>query len=70
MFKCFEALSSLRLNLGKITLIAVGEVLNLDMLVADLECRRGYLSSTYLGLPLGSLYKQKEVWHPVIDRMK
>lgn len=70
MFKCFEAVSDLCLNLGKNTLIVVGEVLNLDMLAADLECGRGYLPSTYLGLPLGSLYKQKEAWHLVIDRMK
>lgn len=60
MFRCFEVVFGLRLNLGKSSLIAMGEVLNLDMLAADLECRLGSLSSTHLGLPLESTYKQKE----------
>lgn len=51
----------LRLNLGNSLLIPVGEVPNLDQLAADLACRQGKLPATYLGLPLGANYKQKEV---------
>lgn len=58
---CFEVVSDLRLNLAKSSLIAVGEVPNMDQLAADLGCRRAHLPSTYLGLSLGSTYKQKEV---------
>lgn len=62
--------SSLCLNLTKSSLIALGEVLNLDQLLANLECRMGHLPSTYMGLPLGASYKQKGVWCLVIDRMR
>lgn len=51
-------------------LIVVGEVSNLDQLAADLECRQGKLPTTYLGLPLGATYKQKEVWAPLVERMR
>lgn len=33
--RCFEVVSGLRLNLGKSSLIAIGEVPNLDKLAAD-----------------------------------
>lgn len=48
----------------------IGEVPNLDQLAADLECKQGNLPSSYLGLPLGATYKQREVWYPLVDRMK
>lgn len=70
VLSCFQAVSGLHLNLGKTTLFAIGEVPNLDQLAVDLECRQGKLSSTYLGFPLGALYKQKEVWNPMIGRMR
>lgn len=38
MFRCFEAVFGLCLNLAKSSLIAIGEVPNLDQLVTDLEC--------------------------------
>lgn len=63
VLKCFEAVSGLRLNLAKSSLIAVGGVPNLDQLAHDLGCRRGSLSSTYLGycLVLHSSGKMFEV---------
>lgn len=63
---CFEAVSSLRMNLAKSSLITIGEVPNLDQLASDLGCRIGKLPITYLGLPLGSQYKRKEVCSPVL----
>lgn len=70
VFCCFEVVFGLRLNLGKSSLITIGEVPNLEQLVADLDYRQGKLPSTYLGFPLGASYKQKEVWLPLVDRMK
>lgn len=61
VFQCFEVVSGLRLNSRKSSLIAIGEVSNLDQLTVDLECRQGKLPSTYWGLPLGATYKQNEV---------
>lgn len=66
---CFEVVSELHLNFEKTCLIAIGAVPNLDQLVADLGCQMGSLPLTYLGMPLRSLYKQKEVWVPIVDRM-
>lgn len=48
----------------------VGDMPNLDQLAVDLGCRRGSLPNTYLGLPLGSFYKKKEIWDPILDRMR
>lgn len=74
MLRCvlryFEAMTRLYLNFAKSFLIAVGVVLNLDQFTADLGCRAALLPPTYLGLPLGSHYKQNDVWGPVIDRMR
>lgn len=39
VFRCFEVVSGFHLNMGKSSLIAVGEMPNLDILAADLECR-------------------------------
>lgn len=61
VFHCFEAVSGLRLNLGKTCLITIGEVPNLDQLASDLECKQGKLPSTYLGFSLGATYKHRKV---------
>lgn len=58
------------MNLGKSSLIGVGQVPNIDVLAADLECQVGDLPTQYLGLPLGAHYKCKETWDPVIDRIR
>ena len=50
----FEALSGLRINLSKSTILPVGKVENLNQLAYELGCRVGSLPSSYLGLPLGS----------------
>lgn len=68
VLECFEVVSGLHLNLAKSSLIALGEVSNLNQLAIDLECRMDHLPTTYLGLPLSASYKQ--VWCPMIDRMR
>ena len=49
----FEAVSNLKVNLGKSKLVVVGAVHNFDLLVVVLGCKQGSLPMKYLGLPLG-----------------
>lgn len=51
---CFEAVSGIKRNLMKSYILAVGEVINIEELAADLGCKVGCLPSSYLGLPLGA----------------
>lgn len=67
---CFEAISSLRVNLAKSELIPVGEVLWTPMLVAILGCKVASLPVSYLGLPLGASFKAKRVWDEVVDQVQ
>lgn len=69
VLRCFKAVSGLRLNFEKSTLFAVGDLPNLDQLAVDFDCKKGALPTKYLGLPLGSTHKQKEILHPVLDKM-
>jgi hypothetical protein len=54
---CFEAVSRLKVNLGKSKLVAVGAVGNIGSLAEYLGCRVAGLPMKYLGLPLGAAYK-------------
>ena len=45
----FEVVSGLKVNLGKSELVAVGAVHNMDLLVAVLGCKQGFLPMKYLG---------------------
>jgi hypothetical protein len=47
---CFEAVSGLKVNLGKSELMAVGDVENIGNLAAYLGCRVAGLTMKYLGL--------------------
>lgn len=50
-----------------------GEVPNIELLTVDfvdLGCGIGYLPICYLGLPLSSSFKSKEVWGLVVDRVR
>ena len=60
-----EAISRLKINLGKSELILVGDVSNLEELVGILGCKVGALPTTYLGLPLGIPHKSYRVWEGV-----
>ena len=66
----FEAVSSLKVNLGKSELVAVGAVPNMDLLVAVLGCKQGSLPMKYLGLPLGAKFKDKLIWNPIVEKME
>ena len=59
---CFELVSGLKVNLAKSILVPVGEVSNVGALAEVLGCEVGTLPIPYLGLPLGSRFKDKASW--------
>ena len=66
----FEACSGLRINLEKSELILVRNVLNLEDLALEFECKVGGIPSRYLGLPLGAPFKSVPVWDSVEERFQ
>ena len=50
----FEAVSGLKINLGKSELVPVGAVNNIDLFLVVLGCKQGSLPMKYLGLLLGA----------------
>ena len=64
----FEALSGLRINLDKSSLLPVGRVENEENLALELGCKIGSLPAEYLGLPLGAKHKASSVWDGVEER--
>ena len=66
----FEAITGLKVNVGKSEIVLVGEVGNLDALARILCYKVGFLPMTYLGMPLGAHYKDSLIWSPIIERME
>ena len=64
----FEAMSGLRMNLSKSSIISIGEISNIHHLASFFDCGVSALPSTYLGLSLGASFKSKAVWDPVVER--
>ena len=60
----------LKVNLAKSTLIAVGNVEQVDSLVSILGCGVATLLVKYLGLPLGASFKAKHIWDGVIEKIE
>ena len=56
--------------MGKSEIVPVGEVRNIQSLANILQCRVGSLPMTYLGMPLGTLYKTPSIWNPILERME
>ena len=56
--------------MGKIEIVLVGEVNNLDSLDNILHCKVGSLPMKYLGLPLGTLFKTTSIWNPILEKME
>jgi hypothetical protein len=69
-FLCFEAVSGLRINLGKSELVPIGEVKDVESLAHILGCRIGSLPMTYLGMPLGASFKSVSIWNGVIEKVE
>ncbi|KAJ9703978.1 hypothetical protein PVL29_005315 [Vitis rotundifolia] len=64
----FEAISGLKVNLDKSELIPVGRVENVDDLACELGCKVRWLSSTYLGMPLGASFNFVAAWDGIEER--
>lgn len=43
---------------------------NAEILALELRCKVGVLLTSYLGLPLGALYKSVAVWYGVEERFR
>ena len=69
VFTWFQAVSGLRANLHKSEMVLVGDVPNLEELVAVLGCKLATLPMTYLGLPLGAKFSTT-IWNLVIEKME
>jgi hypothetical protein len=67
---CFEAVSELRINLGKSELALIGQVSDMQGLASVLGGRIISLPMKYLGLPLGARYKSKDIWNPILEKME
>lgn len=67
---CFEAVSGLKVNLGKSEMIPVGSVEDIDALAQVLGCKVASLLASYLDLPLGSSFKSKQAWDSVVERFQ
>ena len=67
---CFQVFTSLKVNVGKSEIVPIGEVRNIQSLANILQCRVGSLLMTYLGMPLGTLYKMPSIWNPILERME
>ena len=65
---CFELVSSLKVSLAKSVLLPVGDVSNVGTLAEVLGCEVGSLPIPYLGLPLGSRFKDKASWNGVVEK--
>ena len=61
MLSCFQAFTSLKVNIGKSEIVSIGEVNNLDALANILQCRVGSLPLKYLGMPLGTSFKTASI---------
>ena len=66
----FEALSGLKINLEKSSLLLVGRVDDVEGLAFELGCNIGSLPTEYLGLPLGAKHKEARVWDGVEERFR
>ena len=66
----FEAISRLIINQSKRKIIHVGKVDNVEILAIELGCGIGFLTTTYLGLPLKAPHKLVGVWDSIEDRFR
>jgi hypothetical protein len=67
---CFEAVTSLRVNMAKSEMVPVGEVQNISELADSLCYHIGGLPLSYLSMPLGASYKAVAVWNPILEKLE
>ena len=66
----FQAVSGLRVNLAKSAILPVGQVNNIFLLTGLLGCKIDSFPTSYLGLPLGAKFKEKDIWDSIFSRFK
>jgi hypothetical protein len=66
---CFKAVSGLKVNLTKSSLVSIGSLDDVDQLAGSLGCSTAVLPLKYLGLPLGASFKLKAIWRDLEDLM-
>ena len=66
----FEAITSLKVNVGESEIVPVDEVGNLDALACILCCKVGCLLMSYLGMPPRAHFKDASIWNSIIERME
>jgi hypothetical protein len=66
----FEAISGLKINLGKSEMVPIGEVPHLEDLAGILGCKTRILPMHYLGLPLGAKFKAKAIWNRIFEKLE
>ena len=70
VFSFFEVCSGLKINLSKSEIFSVRDVPNIEEIREILGCKLARLPMKYLGLPLGSNFKDKTIWNSVLERWK
>ena len=58
---CFQAFTSLKVNVGKSEIVPIGEVSHIQSLANIFQCKVGSLPMTYLEMPLGTSYKTASI---------
>ena len=66
----FEAITGLKVNVGKSEIVPIGDVRNLNGLAHTLCYKVGTLPMRYLGMPLRAHYKNLSIWNPIIEKME
>ena len=57
----FQAVSDLKVNLAKSSILPIGYMDNIQLLAGVLGCNDDALPTSYLGLPLGAKFKEKAI---------
>ena len=60
----------LRINLGKLELVPIGEVEDVEDMAHILGCQVASLPMKYFGLLLRASYKATSIWNGVIGQME
>ena len=66
----FEAITGLKVNVGKNEIVPIGDVGNLNALARTLCCKVGTLPMRNLGMPLRVHYKDSSIWNPIIEQIE
>ena len=66
---CFQAVTSLKVNVVKSETVPIGEVNNVHVLAEILGRTVGALPMTYLGMPLGASHKSPSIWNPILEKV-